>query len=97
MSRLCENLPDVAATYGNSALLARVGELYGIAGWNTTPQRRLRLDTANDAEAYVTDFALLPDALLLFHHVGMAHYNFESTPEEASVFLSGAYSHCCRH
>ncbi|WP_375436512.1 hypothetical protein [uncultured Hymenobacter sp.] len=46
----------------------------------------LALDTANGAKADPTKFALQPDALLLFHPVDMARYDFEFLPDETYVF-----------
>ncbi|UOQ77405.1 hypothetical protein MUN84_01410 [Hymenobacter sp. 5516J-16] len=84
--RLRDKMAEVAADYGDSAQLARVSELYELYDWNTTPQRGLRLDTANGAEASLTNFALRPDALLLFHHVSLNRTEFEFLPDETYVF-----------
>lgn len=63
--------------------------LYGICEWDTTPSRGLALDTATDAAADLTEFALQSDALLLFHPIGMGRYDFEFLPEETYVFPYG--------
>ncbi|TGE24194.1 hypothetical protein E5K00_02985 [Hymenobacter aquaticus] len=91
--RLRDELADVVATYGDSALITEVAQLYGITEWNTTPQRGLHLDTspganagAEEAKVYPTEFALRPDALLLFYSIGMARLKFEFLPDETYVF-----------
>jgi hypothetical protein len=91
--RLRDELAAVAATYGDSAQSAYVAALYGIETWDTTPARGLALDTAAGADsaadkaaALPFEFALRPDALLLFYPVGMVRHDFEFMPDEEYVF-----------
>lgn len=92
--RLHDELAEVVARYGDdSTMIAHVAQLYGISEWNTTPQAAIRLDTSSGTEIdpsesalYLTEFALRPDALLLFHPVGMSRLNFEFLPDETYVF-----------
>ncbi|SHJ23852.1 hypothetical protein SAMN02745146_2578 [Hymenobacter daecheongensis DSM 21074] len=92
--RLHDELAGVVASYGDdSTLITHVAQLYGIEHWNTTPQADQRLYAGDGAEAdpyeslfYLTEFALRPDALLLFHPVGMSRLDFEFLPDGAYVF-----------
>ncbi|UOQ51881.1 hypothetical protein [Hymenobacter cellulosivorans] len=89
-----DELADVVAYYGDdSTLIARVAQLYGLNEWSTTPQGAIRLEAGNWAAAgpnestlHLTEFALRPDALLLFHPVGMSRLDFEFLPDETYVF-----------
>ncbi|PJJ60611.1 hypothetical protein [Hymenobacter chitinivorans] len=97
--RLHDELAGVVASYGNdSALIARVAQLYGMEEWDTTPQAALRLYAGNGSEVNpdeslfpltefsLTEFALQPNALLLFYSVDMSRYDFEFLPDETYVF-----------
>ena len=91
--RLRADLAEVAATYGDFTTIDYVAQLYGFYGvdeWNTTPQH----SPAADAEAsvspaiqtYPDDFALQPNALLLFYTIGMARVDFEFLPDDTYIF-----------
>ena len=92
--RLRNKLGGVVKVYGDdSDRIETVARLYQIEHWDTTPQRGLALDMAGDAPeptddfgAGITDFALTPDALLLFHNVGMQRTSFEFLPDPAYTF-----------
>lgn len=91
--RLRADLADVAANYGDLATIDRVAQLYGFYGvdeWNTTPQHQPAADTAASVpparQTYPADFALQPNALLLFFSVGMARVEFEFLPDDTYVF-----------
>ncbi|UOQ71114.1 hypothetical protein [Hymenobacter cellulosilyticus] len=92
--RLHDELANVVANYGDdSTMIAHVAQLYGISEWNTTPQAALRLDMGNgsggdpyESRLHLTEFALRPNALLLFYSVGMSRLNFEFLPDETYVF-----------
>lgn len=92
--RLHDELAGVVASYGDdSTLIAHVAQLYGIEEWSATPQAAQRLYAGSGAAVdpseylfYLTEFALRPDALLLFHPVGMRRLDFEFLPDETYVF-----------
>lgn len=85
--RLRDNLANAAAVYGDdSARIARMAEVYEIVTWDTTPQRGQAFDTADGAEASLYNFALTPDALLLFHPIGMRRFDFEFLPDDTYIF-----------
>ncbi|MCB2410482.1 hypothetical protein [Hymenobacter lucidus] len=91
--RLHDELAGVVASYGDSTLIAHVAQLYGLDDWNTSPQAAQRLYVGSGAAIdpseslfYLTEFALRPDALLLFHPVGLSRLDFEFLPDETYVF-----------
>jgi hypothetical protein len=92
--RLRDELGQVVERYGDdSTRIDDVARLYNIETWDTTPRRGLLLDTqgrsdADDSQAHYTnfEFALTPEALLLFYTVGMSRLNFEFLPDDIYTF-----------
>ena len=94
--RLRDNLAEAVANYGDdSSQIADVARLYDIEIWDTTPRRGMAMDAAPDDGTGVVDwirwlrwkeFALQPDALLLYHTVGMSRLSFEFLPDETYTF-----------
>lgn len=53
--------------------------------WNTTPQHQPAADTVVNYQ-YPDEFALRPQALLLFFTIGMARVEFEFLPDDTYIF-----------
>jgi hypothetical protein len=96
--RLRGNVAEAVTTYGDdSTRIARMAWLYQLETWDTTPQRAYALDMAGSDEAdpantdfiRLTDFALTPDALLLYHPIGMSRIDFEFLPDDTYTFPYG--------
>lgn len=86
--RLRDDLASVAAEYGDSTTIDNVARLYGFYGvdeWNTTPQHQPAADTVVNYR-YPDEFALRPQALLLFFTIGMARVEFEFLPDDTYIF-----------
>ncbi|MGI4871931.1 MAG: hypothetical protein ACRYFX_12235 [Janthinobacterium lividum] len=95
--RLREELANVAAAYGDSTTIDYVAQLYGFYGrdeWNTTPRHDFTSPAVPDSlydydqlvKYELAEFALRPQALLLFHPVGMSRLNLEFLPSETYTF-----------
>jgi hypothetical protein len=90
--RLRDELGKAVENYGDdSSRIDDVARLYNIETWDTTPRRGMTLDTkgtGDDSQASYTyfEFALTPDALLLFYTVGMSRHSFEFLPDETYTF-----------
>lgn len=94
--RLRDELGKAVEIYGDdSSRIDDVARLYQLEHWDTTPKRGLVFDMADgthmtDDEASFSlklrEFALTPDALLLFYTVGMSRVNFEFLPDETYTF-----------
>ncbi len=88
--RLRSELAEAVSNYGNdSARIAYVAQRFQLETWDTTPQTGLRLDTANGAEANFNDFALAPNALLLFYAPEMQRIEGDPQPGATYVFPYG--------
>ena len=95
--RLRDNIAQAVTDGNDSASIARMAWLYQIETWDTTPQRAYALDMAgsdendpnNAAFLRLTDFALEPDALLLYHPIGMSRADFEFLPDDTYTFPYG--------
>ena len=86
--RLRDDLAEVTAIYGDSAVIDDVSRLYGFHGvdeWNTAPRHQAAADTVVDYQ-YPGEFALRPKALLLFHSVGMMPAQYEFLPNDTYIF-----------
>ncbi|MEJ7661231.1 MAG: hypothetical protein WKG07_17310 [Hymenobacter sp.] len=93
--RLRADLAGVAANYGDFATIDNVANLYGFYGvdeWNVAPSHQPAADTVSYppvVPTYPAEFALRPQALLLFYTVGMARVQFEFLPDETYIFPYG--------
>lgn len=85
--RLWDDLAGVAAEYGDSATIAYVASLYGLYDWNTPTARVPYSNTVAEVQWLLSaDFALQPNALLLFHRVGIERINAEFWPDDTYTF-----------
>jgi len=90
--RLRDELGKAVENYGDDSVrIDDVARLYNIEIWDTTPRRGLAIDTQDNGDdsqaSYANfEFALTPEALLLFHTVGMSRLNFEFLPDETYTF-----------
>lgn len=88
--RLKDELAEVTAIYGDSAVIAHVAQLYGFENWNGVNQEPVAAGTLVDEDWFKwADFALDDHALLLFYNVGMSRVEMEFLPSPVYTFPFG--------